>query len=196
MRVKTFRIVVISILALMFLTVLGFVVFFPRKDPTMVCMAESQFKKLSHVRPPPEQPAAEPAKRDLRVLEDPLYPPLNRTDSRNFDSIKTISINDIGDEYRLVGYLTNSDEHMDAGGNNWKLMARQKDRHTADFYIVPSNNNYDIKIPLTSEVVVSERLRDLYTIPTEMLFNSPMLNKTAYVFTELPKTDFSSRRYA
>ena len=100
--------------------------------------------------------------------------------------------NDTMDRYRIVGYLVSSDENKDAGGNNWKLFARQKDRHTSDFYIVPANNNYDIKIQLNDNVVVGERLRDVYTIPNTMTFNSPMLNKSPYEFVEIPKADLAS----
>jgi hypothetical protein len=142
--------------------------------------------------------------RDQRVIDDPLYPPLNREDRVNFNNVKTevelqnfnVPLNDIGDSYHLVGYLTyNDNDAKDSGGNNWKLFGRMKNKNQGDFYIIPANNNYDIKIPLTQDIVISERLRDLYTIPNEMQFRSPMLNNGVYKFIELPKTDFSSARY-
>jgi hypothetical protein len=92
-----------------------------------------------------------------------------------------------------VGYLTSKDAtSSDSGGNNWKLFARQKDRHSAEFYIIPANNNYDIKVMLTDDVVKGTRLRDTYTIPNELSFNNPLLNKTPYEFVEIPKTDFTT----
>lgn len=142
--------------------------------------------------------------RDIRVLEDPLYPPLNRTDEPNFNAITTevkrgdiyVPTNGIGtDSYRLVGYLSNHDSVKDAGGNNWKLFGRMKDRYTGEYYISPVNNNIDLKIPLTNDIVVGDRLRDLYTLPREMRFKSPMLNTGVYEYTEIPKTDFTNARY-
>jgi hypothetical protein len=99
------------------------------------------------------------------------------------------------DNYRMVGYLV-SQEGNDSGGNNWKLFAKQKNNNNADFYMVPANNNYDIKIPINNDIVVgNERLRDVYSIPNQLKFNSPLLNKNNYEFIELPKTDLTDPRY-
>lgn len=145
----------------------------------------------------------EVVKRDYRVLNDPLYPPLNRTDARTFSDVVdntrarnfNVPTNDTGDTYRVVGYLVSQESKQDVGGNNWKLMARQKDRNTSDFYMVPANNNYDVKIPISDNMTVGTRLRDIYTIPNQVEFNSPMLNKGPYEFVENPKTDFTSVNY-
>lgn len=142
-------------------------------------------------------------KRDRKVIDDPLYPPLNRTDRYTFESIvaqtdaRNINIptTDIGDSYRLVGYIVSKDQNKDAGGNNWKLMAREVNRNECDFYIIPTNKDYDVKVPLTPDVVTGIRLRDIYTIPNQLAFNSPMLNQTPYDFIELPKTKFDPRYY-
>jgi len=143
--------------------------------------------------------------RDRRVLNDPLFPPLNRTDRLTFDSVAyetkqrniNIPTNDIGDRFRQVGYVTlvSQEGEKDAGGNQWKLLGREKNRHESEFYMVPTNNNYDIKVPLTPEVVVGPRLKDIYTIPNELRFKSPLLNKGTYEFVELPKTDFADSYY-
>ena len=144
--------------------------------------------------------------RDRQVLNDPLYPPLNRTDEQTFNSvIREVKQGNIyihptaeyGDSYRLVGYLSSTDAYQrDAGNNNWKMYGRMKNHNQGDFYIMPASRDIDLKIPLTPEVVVGERLRDVYTLPEEMRFRSPMLNDSAYRFIEMPKADFSSTRYA
>lgn len=141
--------------------------------------------------------------RDRRVLNDPLFPPLARTDRLTFDSVAyetkerniNIPTNDIGDRFRQVGYVTSQEGEKDAGGGNWKLFGREKSRHESEFYMVPTNNNYDIKVPLTPEVVVGPRLKDIYTIPNELRFKSPLLNRSSYEFVELPKTDFADSYY-
>jgi flagellar basal body-associated protein FliL len=142
--------------------------------------------------------------RDYRVLNDQLYPPLNRTDTITHNMLETnisnrnmyVPTNDSYDKYRLIGYLVNKENDKDAGGNNWKLFAREKTRNTADFYIIPSNNNYDIKIHINDDIIKGERLRDIYTIPKYISFNSPMLNPGPYEFVEIPKADLStSTRY-
>jgi hypothetical protein len=169
-------------------------------------MSVNQFQKLSNSQHNNQVsqpvPQADTVQRDRRVLNDPLYPPLNRTDAVTHTNLETniqqrtmyVPTNTVNDKYRLVGYFVSSDaSSMDKGGNNWKLMARQKDRHSADFYIIPANNNYDIKINISNDMVQgSEKLKDVYTIPTQVTFNSPMLNKTPYDFVEIPKTDLSS----
>ena len=136
--------------------------------------------------------------RDIKVLSDPLYPPLNRTDRTTFDHVvretdaRNINVptTNINDTYRLVGYLINNGE-KDAGGNKWKVMARQKNRHESDFYLIPTNKDYDVKVPLTHEIVLGQRLKDVYTIPKELRFNSPLLNTSTYEFVELPKSSFA-----
>jgi hypothetical protein len=136
--------------------------------------------------------------RDIKVLNDPLYPPLNRTDRTTFDHVvretdaRNINVptTNVNDTYRLVGYLINNGE-KDAGGNKWKVMARQKNRHESDFYLIPTNKDYDVKVPLTHEIVIGQRLNDVYTIPKELRFHSPLLNTSTYEFVELPKSSFA-----
>jgi hypothetical protein len=133
-----------------------------------------------------------------------LYPAQNRTSEQGYlslsNQIKRGNLyqnpDDPLDSYRLVGYLSNTDqEHHDAGSNNWKLFGRMKDRNQGEYYISPANNNIDLKIPLTTNVVIGERLRDVFTLPEQMQFNSPMLGNRPYEFTELPKGDAGSLRY-
>lgn len=126
---------------------------------------------------PPCQMQRQQQHRDRRVLSDPLYPPLNRS----VDMMQE-------DSFRLVGYLSNQNE-------NWKLFGRMKDRHQGEYYIIPADNNLDLKIPLTQDVVVGERLRDIYNLPQEMKFKSPMLKSSTYIMTEIPKGDLGSSYY-
>ncbi len=139
-----------------------------------------------------------PPHRDIKVINDPLYPPLNRTDRTTFDHVVkateardiNVPTTNINDTYRLVGYLINNDTNQDAGGNRWKVMARQKNRHESDFYLIPTNKDYDVKVPLTTDVVLGKKLNDVYTIPKDLRFNSPLLNNSTYEFVELPKSSF------
>lgn len=127
----------------------------------------------------------------MRVLADPLYPPLNRTDSQTFRSVVVASSPPRHtDTFRLVGYVVSSEAKKDSGGNTWKLFARQKDRNMSEFYLISANSNYDVKIALTPEMAVP-RLRDVYTIPNDISFKSPLLHTTPYQFTELPKSDLA-----
>lgn len=150
------------------------------------------------------QDSALTERRDIQVLRDPLYPPLNRSDNvtttnnyiHTVDRQINVPTNDNRDTYRIVGYLINEDsEHRDKGGNTWKLFARQKQRGQGDYYIIPADSNYDLKIPITDSIVKGEKLRDIYSIPSEITFDSPFLLKSPYKFVELPKTDNLSYRY-
>jgi hypothetical protein len=137
--------------------------------------------------------------RDRKVLEDQLYPPLNRSDNRTHTELVNnitnrnmyIRTNDINDTYRLVGYVTNNSDEKDTGNNNWKLFARQKDRNISEFYMKPTDNNNDVKVPITDDIVLGDRLRDIYNIPKQLTFNSPMFNKDPYNVVEVPKADLS-----
>jgi hypothetical protein len=137
--------------------------------------------------------------RDRKVLNDQLYPPLNRSDNQTHTSLTNninkrnmyVNTNDMRDTYRLVAYVTNSSDEKDTGNNNWKLFARQKDRNISDFYLKPTDNNNDIKVTINDEIVVGKRLRDIYDIPKTITFNSPMLNKEPYDVVEVPKADLS-----
>lgn len=198
MKVATFRttMVCLAIVAIFVIATLG--AFYSLKSSRTSCPAPPAC-------PVPRCPTTilqqtSPVDRDRRVISDQLYPPTDRTERQTRDNtVAQIQRGNLyqnqdntRDSFRLVGYLTNTEQEYDAGRNNWKLFARMKDRHTGEFYIVPTNNTIDLKIPLTQDIVVSERLRDLYTLPKEMRFNSPMLNRGTYTFTEIPKEDLSS----
>tara|TARA_B000000477_G_scaffold119216_1_gene119454 strand:+ start:493 stop:1146 length:654 start_codon:yes stop_codon:yes gene_type:complete len=171
-------------------------------DNDKICMSLSEYNKLknNNIFISNYKDNTKNDDRDYRVLEDQLYPPLNRSDTitqtnlrNNIDNRNMyVSTNNSGDKYRLVGYLINQDIDKDAGGNNWKLFARQKDRHSSEFYMIPANNNYDVKIFIKDDIVVGERLRDIYSIPNNITFNSPMLSSSPYEFVEIPKADLSS----
>ena len=178
------------------------------EETDKVCMTAQEYRRLMSAKAPQQAPPAPQypttQQRDYRVLADPLYPPLNRTDADTHTSLQynianrtmNIPTQDHNDTFRLVGYLTNKDDiKQDVGGNTWKLFARQKDRHTSDFYMVPANKNYDVKIHIKDDMIQGERLRDLYTIPNAITFKSSMLNDTPYEFIEIPKSDLSSANY-
>jgi hypothetical protein len=137
--------------------------------------------------------------RDRKVLNDPLYPPLNRSDNKTHTELVNnitnrnmyIRTNDINDTYRLVGYVTNNSREKDTGNNNWKLFARQKDRNISEFYMKPTDNNNDMKVPITDDIIVGDRLRDIYNIPSQLTFKSPLFNKDPYNVVEVPKADLS-----
>lgn len=195
---------------LMMLGVIGVIILIitrPQEKPqTSVCMSRREYDALVAKSQP--QLVMVPQKengttsRDMQVVVNPLYPPLNRSETPTHNSLKNEvearnmyvpTTRDNLDRFRLVGYLTSKEAtSVDSGGNNWKLFARQRDRHSAEFYIIPANNNYDIKIMLTDDIVKGTRLRDTYTIPNEISFNTPLLNKTPYEFVEIPKTDFTT----
>lgn len=168
-----------------------------------VCMKISELKKLSV---PKQITSNVPIKlniddsRDRRVLNDPLYPALNRSEFDVHNSVveqiqkKNLynTTQEFTDRFRLVAYVTNQDENKDSGGNTWKLMARQKNKNQGEFFMIPANNNYDMKIMLNNDILVGEKLRDIYTIPKQLSFKTPLLNETSYEVTEIPMNDFTN----
>ena len=166
-----------------------------------VCMKISEFKRLNV-----PQTSELPKKiniddsRDRRVLNDPLYPALNRSEFDVHNSIveqiqkKNLynTTQEFTDRYRLVAYVTNQDTNKDSGGNTWKLLARQRNKNQGEFFMIPANNNYDMKIMLNNDMLVGEKLRDIYTIPKQLSFKTPLLNESPYEVTEIPMNDFAN----
>lgn len=174
-----------------------------------VCLHSSEYKELlkqTHQTRQTQQKAVvvhdQASTRDRQVLNDPLYPALNRSETRTHNN--TVSLIDkkqlynntqeFSDRYRLVAYVSAQDkDKVDSGGNVWKLFGRQKNRNQAEFYMVPSNNNFDMKIMLNNDIIVgNDKLRDIYTIPNTLTFNSPLLNQTSYQVIELPMNDYTN----
>jgi hypothetical protein len=163
-----------------------------------ICMTQSQFENLTK-KNNPYVTKNDTIVRDYRVIKDDLFPPINRTDTVNHTNLTNnilnrsmyINTNNVNDTFRLVGYVTCNDIKKDTGNNSWKLFGRQKDRHFSEFYITPTNNNNDVKIFLSDDIIVGDRIRDMYAIPNTINFKSPLLNETPYQVVEIPKQDIS-----
>ena len=102
-----------------------------------------------------------------------------------------VNTQETGDTFRLVAYITSTSDKKDSGNNNWKLFARQKDRHFSEFYMIPTDNTNDLKISINNDNIVGYKLRDVYDIPQQLTFNTPLLNKDPYDVVEVPKADLS-----
>jgi flagellar basal body-associated protein FliL len=170
-----------------------------------ICIRVSEFKRLNSpqqiiTNELPKRNNVIDDSRDRKVLNDPLYPALNRSEFDVHNSVveqiqkKNLynTTQEFTDRYRLVAYVTNQDTNKDSGGNTWKLMARQKDKNRGEFFMVPANNNYDMKIMLNNDILVGEKLRDIYTIPKQLTFKTPLLNESTYEVTEIPMNDFTN----
>lgn len=169
-----------------------------------ICLSLEEYKKLldNNYNKPKiinEKSKEDTIERDRKVLDDDLYPPLNRGDNVSHTKLANninnrrmyINTQETGDTYRLVAYVSSTSNIKDSGNNNWKLFARQKDRHISDFYMIPTDNTNDLKISITNDIVIGNKLRDIYDIPQQIIFNSPLLNKEAYNVVEVPKADLS-----
>ena len=134
--------------------------------------------------------------RDQSVISNPLYPPLGRTERPVFDRIGTsfnIQTRGTDDTFRLVGYLVNKTT-QDLGENVWQLFGRQKYRGASqgEFYVIPSHGDKkNMKIQLTDDIFVGEKIRDIYALPKKVTINSPFFSQDEYDVIELPKTDFT-----
>ena len=212
MKRKTIYITILAISVFVVLIISSGLVYFnivyaSEKCPHgQICLSQEEFKFIQSSKQTNNIQKSNVVGRDTQVLSDPLYPPLNRTDKNTFDGVvyetknRNINIptNLSRDTFHLVGYLTSKstgDDSIDSGGNSWKLMAREKTKNESEFYLIPTNVTYSIKIPLTPDIFIGERPRDMYTIPRKMQFKSPLLNDTPYEFTEIPKTDFTDDHY-
>jgi hypothetical protein len=169
----------------------------PKSDK--ICMSVDEFNRLKAVTIPQTKSDADTIARDRKVLDDDLYPPLNRGDTRSHTKLANninrrrmyVNTQETGDTFRLVAYVTSTSDEKDSGNNNWKLFARKKDRHFSEFYMIPTDNTNDLKISINNNNVVGHRLRDVYDIPQQLTFNTPLLNKEPYDVVEVPKADLS-----
>lgn len=171
------------------------------KDTNKVCMRQKEYDALVTQHQQNQRPTPRRAdERDRLVLSDPLYPALNRSETRVHDGVteqiarKNLynTTQEFNDRYRLIGYVTNQGETKDSGGNVWKLMARESSKNQGEFYMIPANTNYDMKIMLNNDILTGDKLRDIYTIPKTLSFKSPLLNDTPYEVIELPMNDFTN----
>jgi hypothetical protein len=204
-KFKSYNIVFISIIVILIIIILGLVLYYFNEKNKINIDNVSDTSNTSFNSTNTNASFNNNAykQHDENVLYNPLYPPTNRTESSIYNNmdheIKNknmyVPTQSKNDNYRMVGYLV-SQEGNDSGGNNWKLFAKQKNNNNADFYMIPANNNYDIKIPINNDIVIgSNKLRDVYTIPEQLKFDSPLLSKNNYEFIELPKSDLSDPRY-
>ena len=117
--------------------------------------------------------------RDRAVINDPLYPPLNRAPRMHSPE----------DTFRFLGYLINKMDREDS----WKLFGREKQRNQGEYYVASTNKNSDLKIMLTADMVVGpKRLRDIYDIPDELTIKHPLFAPTPYTVVVNPNADLTS----
>ena len=162
-------------------------------DPTYQPSVEPIYKQPTV---PTYQPSIDPVYiRDNQVINDALYPPLARTERPTFDLLMKNINNPLfnqytrgpPDTYRLLGYLTSIDS------NNQEILelygrAKYQNSDIGEFYVIKSsNNNRDIKIPLTNN---NSNVKKITDIPNEINITGKIYNGN-YNFTELPKPDLS-----
>jgi len=170
-----------------------------KNDDNKVCMNIDMFNKLNHQNINNN----DTTERDYRVINDPLFPPFNRSDRNTHTHLRNninkrnmyVNTNNIDDTFRLVAYITCTDENKDIGNNSWKLFGREKDRHFSEFYMTPTDNTNDIKIFLNDNIINGNKVRDIYNIPEYINFNSHMLNSSPYYVNEIPKQNLSYQNF-
>jgi hypothetical protein len=200
---------ILIVVFLLFFAIIGYLVwnYIDKQDnqeaikpvSNKICMSVDDFNRLKKTTIPQTKSDADTIARDRKVLDDDLYPPLNRGDTRSHTNLANninrrrmyVNTQETGDTFRLVAYITSTSDKKDSGNNNWKLFARQKDRHLSEFYMIPTDNTNDLKISINNDNIVGHKLRDVYDIPQQLTFNTPLLNKDPYDVVEVPKADLS-----
>jgi len=120
--------------------------------------------------------------RDRRVDSDPLYPPFQR------ERVHTM------DTFRPIAYLV-AEEDNGGRGDVWKLYARERARGGyADFYAVSADRQFDAKVSLTDENVISRpKLRDVYNLPSEVRITHPLFKPNmTYQLVEYDRADWGN----
>lgn len=115
--------------------------------------------------------------RDRNVVNDPLYPPLNRSSLKPHDN------------YRLIGYLVGEESVSDS----WQLYGRKVNNTRSQFYARPTDRNIDMKIQIEDNMMPPrDRIRDLDNLPDTVILDHPLFTSGTYKVTENPRTDFDS----
>ena len=131
--------------------------------------------------------------RDRQVMNDPLYPPLNRTDANSTlqfaaePRLQAEQVRSSFDSFRQVGYLVNTQDKNDV----WQLLAKEKHyrRGDADFYAISANKNMSLKVQITNDMIISGGpLRDLYSLPNQLVIRHAMFAQSPYEVIELPRS--------
>ena len=200
---------ILIVVFLLFFAIIGYLVwnYIDKQDnqeaikpaSNKICMSVDDFNRLKKTTIPQTKSDTDTIARDRKVLDDDLYPPLNRGDTRSHTNLANninrrrmyVNTQETGDTFRLVAYITSTSDKKDSGNNNWKLFARQKDRHFSEFYMIPTDNTNDLKISINNDNIVGYKLRDVNDIPQQLTFNTPLLNKDPYDVVEVPKADLS-----
>ena len=134
--------------------------------------------------------------RDRAVLSDQLYPPQDRMDRITYNELRKrviardmyVATQDIGDTYRLLGYLTGEFQEP-----RWKLFGRQKDRNNGEFYVVSTDKTVDLKLPLRG-IKSIPRLTRTDSLPDSITFQHAILGGS-YTIVQLPQGDLSETEY-
>jgi len=139
--------------------------------------------------------------RDVAVLNDDLYPPLNRNpkpianDYMRYKSTGYFDYPNRGtpDTFRLIGYMINSTNKHE----KWNLFGRQKFSGSSqgEFYVVQQcSNSTCTKINLDDDILVGGKIRDFYNLPNTITLNSPLFDTVPYNIVQL-KTTLDSGPY-
>jgi hypothetical protein len=141
-------------------------------------------------------------KRDIAVVSNALYPPLNR-DSKPLandylkykqDGLFDYSTRDNSDTYRLMGYLINSANKDET----WNIFGRQKYSGSShgEFYATRQcNQNTCTKIPLTRDILTGNKIDDYYNLPNVLTFSSPLFTTDNYDVVQLKTSNGYSPYY-
>ena len=133
--------------------------------------------------------------RDVRVVNDKLYPILNRVEKPIINSIIDNQINSLRrhspDTFRPMALVKERNTH-----DVYYLMGRQKYRgsNRGEFYLVSPNFNKGTKIPLNDEP--NDRpIKDYYALPTDFKINNGIFTGMTFDVQELKNGDLTSDYY-
>ena len=87
--------------------------------------------------------------------------------------------------------MVNSDNRNDS----WKLFGRQKypGSSIGEYYAIPfDDKKTDMKITIKDDMMTRDKIRDIYALPNEVTFNSPLFSEKPYKLIELDKADLTS----
>jgi len=142
------------------------------------------------------QPSDNIDNRDFKVIEDKLYPLLNRTERPIADSIYNNPYFNYPtrwnqDNFRAMAIVRNIQNN-----DVYYLMGRQKysGSNQGEFYLISPDRDKGLKIPLSSDP--SDRvIKDYYSLPDEITIKSGVFQGMTFKVQELKNSDLSSKYF-
>lgn len=159
---------------------------------------ENKFDNINNIKQPTIDSVLD---RDRRVINDPLYPIINRSDRPTFDYlIKNPTIKGIMTRYddnldtpRPIAIARLNINGFNSTSELYYLFGKRRSRNSSkgEYYLWAPNNNNQIKIPLVDDRN-NPLIKDFDNLPTTLTIKDGIFANATLEIQELKNADLNS----